>query len=113
MRQTSRLSAKRLLLAGMALAPALSASGCTDYLKRRDTLTLESGEAVQANMAVHVIDPSPPASARIARETDGERLQHGIERYRNPQAGFGGSGGIAPVPIGASVAPPAGNPLNR
>lgn len=113
MRWISRPSSKRLMLASVALAAASSASGCTDYLKRRDTLTLESGEAVQANMAIHVIDPSPPTSARIAQETDGERLQHGIERYRNPQANFGSSGGIAPVPIGATVAPPVGNPLNR
>lgn len=108
-----RFSGSCFLRSGLALAMILTVSGCTDYLKRRDTLTLETGEAVQANMAVHVIDPSPPASARIVRDTDGERLQHGIERYRNPQAGFGGGGAIAPIPIGATGPPPTGNPLNR
>ncbi|MCJ2082597.1 hypothetical protein [Methylobacterium sp. J-090] len=113
MRGAPLRSARRLLLPAGVLALALCASGCTDYLKRRDTLTLESGEAVQANMAVHVIDPAPPASSRIVRDMDGERLQHGIERYRNPQTGFGGGGGVSPVPVGATTAPPVGNPLNR
>jgi type IV pilus biogenesis protein CpaD/CtpE len=106
------LTARRVRLA-LALAPVLCCAGCNDYLSRRDTATLESGEAVQANMAIHVIDPSPPASARIVNNTDGERLQRGIERYRNPQAGLGGFGAPAAVPIGASAVPPVGNSLSR
>ena len=108
-----RSSKARRVRLTLALAPALCCAGCNDYLARRDTATLETGEAVQTNMAIHVIDPSPPASARIVNNTDGERLQHGIERYRNPQAGIGGFGGPAAVPIGATAAPPVGNPLNR
>lgn len=104
------LTARRVRLA-LALAPALFCAGCNDYLSRRDTITLETGEAVQHNMAVHVIDPSPPASARILNDGDGERLQHGIERYRNPQAGLGGFGASGAVPVVA--APPVGNPLSR
>jgi len=110
---TGRFLGSCFLRSGLALAVILTVSGCTDYLKRRDTLNLESGEAVQANMAVHVIDPSPPASARIVRDTDGERLQHGIERYRNPQSGFGGGTGGTSIPFGATAASPVGNPLNK
>ncbi len=89
-------------------------AGCTEYLARRDTLLLESGEAVQANIAMQVIDPMPPGAARINRDIDGERLQHAIARYRNPQSSQGGGfGGPGPVPIGAPVAPPIGSPPNR
>nr|WP_254803819.1 hypothetical protein [Methylobacterium sp.] len=113
MRVVQQYRGLRILRPSLALVVALSVSACTDYLKRRDTLTLESGEAVQSNMAVHVIDPSPPGSARIVRDMDGERLQHGIERYRNPQSGFGGGTGIAPIPIGGPAASTVGNSLIR
>lgn len=105
-----RHSLQRSLLTGAVLVAALGGAGCTDYLARRDTLTLGTGEASQANMAVHVIDPSPPGSNRIVSDFNGERLQHGIERYRNPQAGLSGNGGIVPIPIGAAS---TGNPLGR
>jgi type IV pilus biogenesis protein CpaD/CtpE len=97
----------------IATAGILALGGCTEaYLRRSDTLRLESGEAVQANIAMQTIDPAPAAAQRYSRDTDGERLQHGIERYRNPQVGAGF--GLAPaVPIGATAAPPLGNPLNR
>lgn len=105
---------RRTPLLSFALVSTLSISGCADYLSRRDTLTLGTGDAIQTNMAIHVIDPSPPGSAKNIRDMDGERLQHGIERYRNPQAGLGGGGSFAPsVPVGAAAAPPLGNPLNR
>jgi hypothetical protein len=102
------------LHASLAVALSFTLGGCTDYLSRRDTLTLGTGDSVQANMSIHVIDPSPPGSNKIVRDIDGERVQHGIERYRNPQAGLGGGGSFAPsVPVGATAAPPVGNPLNR
>jgi type IV pilus biogenesis protein CpaD/CtpE len=93
---------RRGLLIVVAVTAAQEVSGCTDYLARRDTLTLGTGEAAQSNIAVHVIDPSPPASNRIFYDINGERLQHGIERYRNPQTTFGGGGGgVAPVLLGS------------
>ena len=102
----------RILRLTACLGLALAGTGCTDYLARRDTMTLESGEAVQANIATHVIDPWPANARRINRDMDGERLQHGIERYRNPQtaAGGGALGGGAyggGASTGASAAPPA------
>lgn len=96
-----------LLCAGSCLG------GCAEeYLRRSDTLRLESGEAVQANIAVQTVDPAPPQARRYGRDIDGERLRSAIERYRSPQPA-GAFGGIAPVPIGATAAPPLGNPLNR
>lgn len=107
--QSSHPKLGRDLLMGAAVTAALGVSGCTDYLARRDTLTLGTGEAAQSNVAVHVIDPSPPASNRIIYDVNGERLQHGIERYRNPQTSFGG-GGVAPALLGS---PPSIGTLTR
>ncbi|WP_156648459.1 hypothetical protein [Methylobacterium sp. Leaf108] len=95
---------------GLSLVPILSVAGCQDYLARRDTLTLDTGEAVQTNMAIHVLDPTPEAAGQFDREMNGERLQRGIERYRNPQSGLGGFGTPAAVPLGA---PSGGSPPTR
>jgi len=89
------LPALRLAVASVL---ALTVAGCTDYLARRDTLILETGDALQHNSAVHVVDPWPRHAQRIERETNGERLQRGIERYRNPAAAEGGGGGVPIVP---------------
>lgn len=100
----------RLALGGLVLA----AAGCTDYLERRDTLLLGTGDAVQTNIATHVIDPWPAASRRLREPADGERVQRAVERYRT-------SSGTAPSPTGGAqtfgaspppaAAPSAGSPV--
>jgi hypothetical protein len=99
------VSARRLaVLAALVLGPGVAS--CQDpYLTRRDTLTAGSGDAVQANIAKHVIDPWPAHALQIERDSSGERAQHAIERYRNPSSGTSGSA-LPAVPVGpASVAP--------
>lgn len=94
----------RLLLAAALCAVA---AGCQDpYLARRDTLTLGSGEAVQANIAKHVIDPWPVHAQQFDRDASGERAQHAVERYRNPSSGPGAASALPPVPVGPANAPP-------
>lgn len=84
-------------------------AGCQDvYLARRDTLTVGSGEAVQANIAKHIIDPWPAHAQHYDRDASGERAQHAIERYRNPGSGPGAGALPPPVPVGSSNAPPIG-----
>lgn len=100
---------RMLVLAGTGLA----CTACQDYyLARRDTLTLGSGEAVQANAAMHVIDPWPAHAMRTDPDTDGARAARAIERYRNPVSGPG-IGILPPIPIGASGAPSAPVPTTR
>lgn len=94
----------------IGLGCALGLGGCSDYLSRRDTLTLETGEAVQANIAKQVIDPWPAHARRVNRDIDGARLQGAIERYRTPPAA---GGALSTVPSGQQAAPLAAGGLVR
>jgi len=80
---------------------ALACASCTEYLARRDTLSAGSGDAVQANIAKHVIDPWPRVSQRDDTEMNGERLQRAIERYRNPSSGGASSSATAGAVLSA------------
>lgn len=84
---------------------ALSIAGCSQYLDRRETVLLGAGEAVQANIVTHQIDPWPAYARNVHTETSGARLEQVIQRYRNPQMpssavtapGTPGLGGTAPT----------------
>ena len=103
------ISLRVLTVAGAGLA----CTACQDYyLARRDTLTLGSGEAVQANAAMHVIDPWPSHAMRVDPDTDGARAARAVERYRNPVSGTG-VGILPPIPIGASGVPSTSTPSSR
>ena len=92
---------------------AVACTACQDYyLARRDTLTLGSGEAMQANAAMHVIDPWPAHAMRTDPDADGARAARAIERYRNPVSGSA-VGILPPIPIGASGAPSTSIPASR
>ena len=89
MRLTGRLGAKatKAMFAG---AIALAGASCSsDYLARRDSLSAGSGDAVRADVALQVVDPRPTSANRVGGTTEGEFLQHVIERYENPASGTG------------------------
>jgi len=65
-------------VAGLAVS---GFSGCVDYTKRRDTLTLAAGEAQAWNRAVHVADPWPPSAGNTHIDGDGQRVSRVIEDY--------------------------------
>ncbi len=91
--------------AALALALAIPAAGCTDYLARRETLSMHSGDAVAYNKALQVIDPWPVHSARTSVGMDGQRAQRAIERYHSGEAAVAApASGAAP----AGGQPPAG-----
>lgn len=66
---------------------ALPLSACSEYLDRRETLVLGTGNAVQTNIVMHQIDPWPRHAGIVPSQTSGERAQRAVERYRNPRAG--------------------------
>jgi hypothetical protein len=69
---------------GIAAAALLGAvlGGCSEYLDRRDTVSLHSGEAMAANRVTMMIDPWPAASGRRNIAYNGERAAKASERYR-------------------------------
>lgn len=78
-------------------AVATLLAGCAeDYLDRRDTIASSSGNAVETNIATHVIDPWPRRAFDTSIPADGSRVQGAVERYR--------TGEIIEPRVGASAA---------
>lgn len=78
----------------LAAAAALLA-GCSDYLDRRDAISLQAGNAVQTNKVTQMVDPWSRASADRDIAFNGTVMQHAAERYRTgrviPPSGTGTS----------------------
>jgi hypothetical protein len=71
----------KLPVAALLLATVLG--GCSDlYWDRRDTIAFHAGDAPASNVAIHTIDPWPPAAAKRRLSTNGELAQRAAERYR-------------------------------
>ena len=76
MRRASKFSVAAVLLGVML-------GGCSDlYWDRRDTVAFWAGDAPASNVAIHTVDPWPPAAAKRRLTANGELMQHAAERYR-------------------------------
>ena len=107
------------LLRGLARAFVLTAlAGCSEYLDRRDTITLGAGDAVAADAMTEMVDPWPRAAAQRNIGFDGPRMENAIQRYKTnstyPPSNTGTSTSYAPsaapsngTPIGPTVTQPA------
>ena len=72
---------KKTSLAAVLLS--LMLGGCADiYWDRRDTVAFWGGDAPASNVAIHTIDPWPPAAERRRLTANGELAQRAAERYR-------------------------------
>jgi len=102
----------------LALAALLGGllAGCSDYLDRRDTISLNGGDAVATNTVTQMVDPWPRASAQRNIAFSGVRMQSAVERYRtnrvyqpkgtNTSSSYGQSSSSAPPPAPPAAAPP-------
>lgn len=75
------MPAIRSNLAIIALLTATLLAGCSQYLDRKDTIAFGAGDAVETNMATHIIDPWPAHARNTRIAYDGERMQRAVERY--------------------------------
>ena len=52
-----------------------------DWFERRDTVTLQAGDAVQSNQAIQMVDPWPPYVANRNIPYSGIKMDQAIDRY--------------------------------
>ena len=64
------------VLRALALAALVAAlAGCSEYLDRRDTISLGGGDAVATNRVAQMVDPWPRASANRNIAFNGEKME--------------------------------------
>lgn len=101
----------RALALSAALATLLAA--CSQYLDRRDTISLDGGNSLASNQAVEVVDPWPLYSANRNIAFNGERMQAAVARYRANQViqpvGSGTSTAFSQANAASPAAPPSNN----
>jgi hypothetical protein len=73
----------KLVFAIAAASVAAGLAGCSEYLERRDGLSVQSGNAVQTNKVAQMVDPWPRASANRDIAYDGAVMGSAVERYRS------------------------------
>jgi hypothetical protein len=83
------------VLALVTVAAALT--GCSQYLDRRDTISLNTGNALAADKVTMMVDPWPRWAAERNIAFNGTRMQAAVERYRTNRV-------IAPNGAGTSAA---------
>jgi hypothetical protein len=98
------------LLALAALAATLA--GCSEYLDRRETISLNGGNALAANQVTMMVDPWPRDSANKNIAFNGNVMESAMARYRTgkviPPRGTGTSATYS----NSSSAAPAADPGN-
>ena len=98
----------RKFLAGAVLLAAML-GGCSDlYWDRRDTVAFWGGDAPAANIAIHTVDPWPPAAAKRRLTANGELMQKAAERYRTNKTTPLRAIGTSSVQSNVSTAPVGG-----
>ena len=84
------------VLRGAALAAVITAlAGCSDYLDRRDLISIKGGNAVQTDKVTQMVDPWPRYSANRNIAFNGQVTENAYWRYRTgrviPPSGTGTS----------------------
>jgi hypothetical protein len=65
----------KLSYAIAALALSAFLTGCSSYLDNGDTVSRSAGDAVDANVAIHTIDPWPLAASETEILSDGSAIK--------------------------------------
>ena len=61
---------------------AIGLAGCSEYLDRRDGLSVQGGNAVQTNKVAQMVDPWPRDSGDRNIAFNGSVMGSAVERYR-------------------------------
>lgn len=93
---------------------AASLAGCSEYLDRTDTMSRQSGNAIQTDKLTQMVDPWPVASAERNIAFDGAVMEAGMTRYRTGRviqprglnsSGYAASNNAQPSPNSAPLGP--------
>jgi hypothetical protein len=91
----------------LAIAAAIAAlSGCSEYVDRRDTISIRGGDAVNTNVVTQMVDPWPRESAERNIAFNGDKMESAVARYRTNKV-------IQPQGIGTSTSYQGGNQANN
>jgi hypothetical protein len=106
------------MLRTLALAALFAAlAGCSEYLDRRETISLGGGDSVATNKVTEMVDPWPRASANHNIAFNGAKMETAVERYRNnrviPPQGIGTSTSYQQAPSAPSNTTPVGQTVTQ
>lgn len=90
-----------------ALLSLIVLGGCSEYLHRNDTLSWQSGNALQSNKVTQMVDPWPAVAANRDIAFDGAVMQTAMTRYRTGKAIQ--PRGLSSDPVAAAPAPATPN----
>lgn len=94
----------------------IALGGCSEYLHRTDTLSSQSGNALQGNKVTQMVDPWPAVAANRDITFDGAAMQTAVARYRGgrviPPRGLSSDPVAAPPPPNSPSAAPLGPTVN-
>ena len=98
------------MLRNLALGALLAAlAGCSEYLDRRETISLNGGNSVATNEATQMVDPWPRDSANRNIAYNGAKIQSAVERYRTnkvvPPVGIGTASSYQAPAVQNNIAP--------
>lgn len=78
-----RRSSDTAAIRGLTFAVVLFVlGGCSQYLDRRDTISLNGGDALAADKVTMMVDPWPRWAGERNIAFNGARMQSAVERYR-------------------------------
>ena len=85
----------------VALAACLLTAGCANYMTNRDAVTLGVGNAMEANVGIHTIEPFPREAWETDIDGDGKVVARAQRIYL--RGGVPVAAPPAPAPAGAAA----------
>lgn len=68
----------------LALLSLLGLTACADHMNNRDSITLGAGNATEANMGIHTVEPFPPEALDTTIYSSPEKVAQARARYLAP-----------------------------
>lgn len=68
----------------LALFSLMSLAACADHMNNRDTITVGAGNASEANMGIHTVDPFPATALDTTIYSSPEKVEQAHARYIAP-----------------------------